>query len=200
MALLYVDEHSASLNYSAVTSGEVLREGEFVVDDGDKTVRRFDPANDALPHGIIVHHGGELSDALNEHDEDYTANYGDLWKFDGDDGDYVYWQPLASVDQIRPRSQDDSDDSNGNTPTEPNFTEGDVVGVVDINGHTAVVQEGYQFDFDDDSVDDTYNDDGGAGDFVPIGRVDKHKQEFRIGDQYDERVPTRLDADIFTTS
>jgi hypothetical protein len=189
MALLYVDEHSASLNRSQVTSGETLREGEFVVDNGNGEVARFDPANDALPNGIIVHHAGELSDALVEHDEDYVQNYDDLWTFSGDDGDYVYWQPLASVDQIRPRSLSD----NGTDPA-PSFTEGDTVGVVTVNTETEVVQSGYT-----DDAGTTYSETD-SGDFVAIGRVDKHKQEFRIGDQFDERIPTRLDADLYTTS
>ena len=191
MALLYVDEHSASLNRSQVTSGEVIHEGEFVVDDGDKTVRRFDPSSDPLPHGIVVHHAGITSDALVEHDEDYVQNYDDLWKFDGSSGDYLYWQPLASVDQIRPRSIDaqTSPDS-----TEPDFTEGDTIGIVNLgSGQTRVVPSGYSYDGTTYSETDT-------GNFVAIGRVDKHKQEFRIGDTYDERIPTRLDSDLFNPS
>lgn len=199
MALLYVDENDASLNWSQVTSGETLEEGEFVVDDGDKTIRRFDPSSDPLPHGIIVHHPGSTSDALTADDETYV-NYGNLWQYDGSEGDYAYWQPLDQVDQIKPLSQDDADDGNGNTPTEPSFSEGDVIGVVDINGHTRVVEKGYQFDFNDNNSDETYNEGGGAGDFVAIGRMDKYPQELRISDNYDQRIPVRLDSDLFDPS
>jgi hypothetical protein len=190
MALLYVDEHSASLNRSQVTSGETLHEGEFVVDDGDNTVARFDETSDDLPHGIIVHHAGELSDALVEHDEDYEQNYDDLWKYDGDNDEYVYWQPLAAVDQIKPRSIDEQ-----TTPSSsaPDFSEGDTVVVVNLgSGQTRVVPDSYSYD------SSTYTESNNNA--IAIGRVDKHKQEFRIGDTYDERIPVRLDADIFSTS
>lgn len=188
MSLLYVDEHSASLNHSTVTDGEVLHEGEFVVTDGSNTVARFDPSSDTLPHGIIVHHHGGLSDALVDHDEDYVANYEDLWTFDGDNDDDVYWQPLANVDQIRPRSVSDAND-------EPTFTTGDIIGIIadPDNDETRVVPSGYVHS------GTTYSESDG-GNFVAIGRMDKYLQELRIGDAYDKRIPTRLDADLFNPS
>lgn len=184
MALLYVDEHNASLNRGTVTSGQTLEEGEFIVDNGDGTHARFDPANDALPHGIIVH--DPAGDATSAHDEDYQS-YDTLWQYD--EGDNFYYQPLTSVDQIRPRSLSD----NGTDPA-PSFGEGVLVGIVTINGNTEIVESGYT-----DNGGTTYSE-AGAGDFVAIGRLDKYPQELRIGDSFDERIPTRLDADVFTTS
>lgn len=184
MALLYVDEHSASLNYGEVTSGETLKEGEFVVDEGDGTYGRFDPADDTLPQGIIVHHPG--GDAIAAHDEDYM-DYDDLWKYE--EGENFYYQPLASVDQIRPRSLTDND-----TDPEPSFDKGATVGIVTINDETEIVESGYTDD------DDTEYSESGSGDFAPLGRVDKVPQEITKGVQpaFDQRIPVRLDADVFT--
>lgn len=185
MALLYVDEHSASLNWGTVASGESIVEGEFITQLAGGDFRRFDPANDTIPHGIVVHY--PEGDAIAEHDEDYFANYDDLWTYN--EGENFYYQPLASVDEIRPRSLSD----NGTDPA-PDFDEGDVVGVVTINTETEVVQSGYT-----DNGGTTYSE-SGAGDFVAIGRVDQIPQEFRIESQFDQRLPTRLDADLYTTS
>lgn len=184
MALLYVDEVEASLNRADVASGETIYEGEFVVQNSDGDLARFDPANDDLPHGIVVHN--PRGDSIVEHDEDYVA-YEDLWKYNGDDGDRAYYQPLASVDQIIPRTLAD----NGTDP-EPTIGEGDVVGVVTINGETEIVEAGYT-----DDAGTKYGD-GGAGDFVALGRIDKEPLELKLGDAYHIRVPVRLDADIFT--
>jgi hypothetical protein len=184
MALLYVDEHNASLNWGEVTTAQTLTEGEFVVDEGDGTFSRFDPTNDDLPTGIIVHHPG--GDAISAHDEDYSA-YEDLWKYA--EGENFYYQPLAAVDQIRPRTLSDN-----STDPAPSISEGVTVGIVNINGKTEIVESGYT----DDSG--TIYSESETGDFVAIGRVDKYPQELRIGDAFDQRVPVRLDADIFTTS
>lgn len=189
MALLYVDEHSASLNRSPVKDGVTIKEGEFIVQESGGQVDAFDPANDTLPHGIVVHYAE--GDSIVEHDEDYYANYDDMWTYDGSDGDYLYWQPLSSVDQIKPRS---IDEQTSPASTEPDFTEGDLVGIVNLgSGETRVVPSGYTYD------GTTYSE-AGAGDFVAIGRMDKVPQEFRVQGKYDQRIPTRLDADTFTTS
>lgn len=184
MALLYVDEHNASLNMGEVTTGQTLKEGEFVVDEGDGTFSRFDPASDALPTGIIVHHPG--GDAIQANEYDYVA-YADLWKYE--EGENFYYQPLASVDQIRPRTLSD----NGTDPA-PSIGEGVIVGIVNINGETEIVESGYT-----DNGGTTYSE-SGTGDFIAIGRVDKYPQDLRIETAFDQRVPVRLDADIFTTS
>lgn len=186
MALLYVDEHSASLNWSPVSGTETIVEGEFIVQNNDGTVSQFDPAVDSLPHGIVVHYAE--GDSISAHDEDYQA-YDTLWTYDGAEDDNLYWQPLASVDQIRPRSLSD----NGTDPA-PSFSEGGVVGIVLINSETELVESGYT-----DNAGTTYSE-AGAGDFVAIGRMDKYPQELRIQGSFDQRIPTRLDADTFTTS
>lgn len=187
MALLYVDEHAASLNWGEVTSGQTLTEGEFVVDEGDGTFSRFDPANDALPTGIIVH--DPEGDAIQEHDEDYVS-YDALWQYE--EGENFYYQPLASVDQIRPRS---IDEQTSPASSEPDFTGTPTIGIVNLgeSGETRVVPSGYTYD------GTTYSE-AGAGDFVAIGRLDKYPQELRISSGYDQRIPTRLDSDLFTTS
>lgn len=186
MALLYVDEVDASLNRADVAGGEVIREGEFVVQNGSGELEQFDPANDTLPHGIVVHNPG--GDSIVEHDEDYV-NYADLWTYEGDNGDRAYYQPLASVDQIMPRSLSDN-----NTDPAPTIAEGTVMGIVTINGETEVVESGYT-----DNGGTVYSE-SGAGDFVALGRVDKKPQELRLSDGFGIRVPIRLDSDIFTPS
>jgi len=184
MALLYVDETQASLNRSDVASGETIYEGEFVVENSSGELARFDPANDALPHGIVVHN--PEGDSIVEHDEDYV-NYSDLWKYVGDEGDRAYWQPLSSVDNIMPRTLSD----NGTDPA-PSISKGVIVGVVTINDETQIVESGYT-----DNAGTTYSE-SGTGDFIAIGRVDKQPQELRLTDGFNIRVPVRLDADIFT--
>ncbi len=183
MALLYVDETQASLNRSDVAAGETIVEGEFIVEDGGE-LKQFDPANDALPHGIVVHNPG--GDSIVEHDEDYV-DYADLWTYNGDDGDRAYWQPLTSVDNIMPRTLSD----NGTDPA-PTITNGAEVGIVTINGETEIVEAGYT-----DNGGTQYGN-GGTGDYVGLGRVDKEPQELRLSDGFHIRVPVRLDADIFT--
>jgi len=186
MALLYIDESQASLNRADVAAGETFYEGEFVVQNTDGELEQFDPANDALPHGIVVHN--PRGDSIVEHDEDYV-DYSDLWEYNGDDGDRAYYQPLSSVDNIMPRTLSD----NGTDPV-PSINEGAVVGIVTINGETQIVESGYTDD------GGTEYSESGAGDFVALGRVDKQPQELRLSDGYHIRVPVRLDADIFTTS
>jgi len=185
MSLQYIDEADASLNRGTVASGETIHEGELVVaDDGEdgNVYRRADPSAGETPIGIVVHDSG--GDSIVEHDEDYV-DYDDLWKYEA--GEDFYYQPLASVDNIMPPSMTD----NGTDPA-PSFLEGSIVGYVTINGETEIVEEGYT-----DDAGDTYNDDGGAGDWVALGRVDQRPQETRIGSSFGIRVPTRLDADLY---
>lgn len=183
MALLYIDETQASLNRADVAAGEVISEGEFIVQTDGGQVTRFDPASDALPHGIVVHH--PEGDSIVEHDEDYVP-YSELWEYDGDEGDKLYYQPLASVDQVMPETLSD----NGNDP-EPSLAEGREVGIVTINGETEIVEAGYT-----DNGGTQYGN-GGTGDYVALGRIDKDSAISRIEDNYDIRVPVRLDADLF---
>lgn len=184
MALLYVDEHSASLNWGEVASGETIVEGELIVSNGNGNFRRADPSADELPLGIAVHYAE--GDAISAHDEDYQS-YDTLWTYEA--GDNFYWQPLGAVDQIRPRSLSD----NGTDPA-PSFSEEALLGYVTINGETEIVESGYT-----DNAGTTYSE-AGAGNFVAIGRMDKYPQELRIQDSFDQRIPTRLDADTYTTS
>lgn len=186
MALLYIDEAQASLNRADVASGQTVYEGEFIVQNDDGTVQSFDPASDALPHGIVVHH--PEGDAIVEDEYTYVS-YSDLWKYNGDDGDRLYYQPLASVDQVLPRTLTD----NGTDPA-PSINEGVTVGIVTINGKTEVVESGYT-----DDAGTIYSE-SDPGDFVAIGRVDKEPQQLRLTNGFGMRVPVRLDADLFTTS
>lgn len=188
MSLQYVDETTSSLTKSDVADGEVLTEGELVVQTVDDTISRFDPANDALPQGIIVHN--PRGDSIGEHDEDYVA-YEDLWQYDGSNGDEAYWQPLGDVDRIMPRA---IDEQSSPSSSEPDFGEGQIIGVVTLgSGETRVVPSGYTYD------GTTYSE-SGTGDFVAIGRMHQYPQELRIQSAYDQRINVRLDADVFTTS
>jgi len=63
---------------------------------------------------------------------------------------------------------------------------------VTINTETRIVQSGYT-----DNSGTAYSETG-AGDFVALGRVDHYPMELRISDGFDQRVPVRLDADLYT--
>lgn len=186
MALLYVDETEASLDWGEVGTGETIVEGEFVSEQDDGTLAQFDVTGTGLPDGIVVHDPG--GDSIAEHDEDYFANYEDLWTYEA--GDKIYYQPLASVDTLRPRS---IDAQTSPASTEPDFTGKPVIGVVELgSGETRVVPSGYTYD----SV--TYSEAGG-GDFVALGRLDQYPTELRISDSYDQRIPIKLNADTFVS-
>ena len=183
MGLKFVHEAKANLQRSEVGTGPIA-EGEFVVEQSDGTVRPFDPANDSLPHGIVVHYAE--GDSIAEHDEDYFANYDDLWTYAA--GENLYWNPLSDVDRIMPKAI--AEQSNPSS-SEPDFGEGKVIGVVALgSGETRVVPEGYTYD----GV--TYGE-SGAGDFVSVGRMEDYPQNLRIQTAYDQRIPIRLDADLF---
>jgi len=196
MALLYVNEFEASQNWGEVATGEEITEGDLIVSLGDGTFRRADASQTEVPDGIVVHDAE--GDSIAEHDEDYFANYDDLWTYQ--EGDNFYWVPISDVDVIMPRSITDTTDGNGNTPPEPTFGEENVVGyITDPNGQTRIVPEGYSYDFDDDGTAETYSE-SGDGDFVSIGRVDKYPQELRIQSHYDQRIPVRLAAQYLTST
>jgi len=195
MALLYVDEHTASLNRGEVAAGETITEGDLVVSDGSGTFRRADASSDELPQGIVVH--DPEGDSIVEHDEEYVA-YDDLWTYQ--EGDRFYWQPLSAVDQVKPRTVPDTTDANGTQLPEPSLSTEVTLGYLNApSGETRIVESGYTYDADNDGTADTFSE-SGSGDFVALGRLDKYPQELRIESAYDQRVPTRLDADVFTTS
>jgi len=184
MALLYIDEADASLNRGTVASGETINEGELVVPADGGGYRTADPSTGELPTGIVVH--DPEGDSIVEHDEDYVT-YDELWEYEA--GEDFYYQPLASVDNIMPRTLSD----NGTDPA-PTFSpnEDTVVGYVTINGETELVESGYT------ANDGTEYSESGAGDFVAIGRVDQYPQQLRLSEGFGMRLPTRLDADVFT--
>jgi hypothetical protein len=135
-----------------------------------------------------------------DHDEDYVP-YGELWTYRGDEDDKAYYTPLEAVDMIIPETITDGQDGNGNVPPEPSLGDGVVLGIIEdpATGETRVVESGYTFDVDNDSTAETFSE-SGAGDFVAIGRQSHQTHEARLGDNYDTRVPTRLDSDLFTPS
>lgn len=181
MALLYIDEADASLNRAEVASGETINEGELVVPADGVGFRRADPSAGELPTGIVVH--DPEGDSIVEHDEDYV-DYSDLWVYE--EGEHFYYQPLAAVDNIMPRTLTD----NGTDPA-PSISSDAVVGYVTINGETELVESGYT-----DNSGTTYSE-SDAGDFVAIGRVDQYPTELRLSEGFGIRLPTRLDADVF---
>jgi len=186
MSLKYVFESDASqLRRDPLASGETVTEGEFVTRNGSGELARFDPANDDIPSGIVVHHVGKLSDALVEHDEDYVA-YEDLYTFDAADGDSPYYLPLKVGQTIQPETVKDTN------LTEPSIADGTEVGIVTIgsSGETRIVESGYT----DDGT--TYSE-SGAGDFILLGEVYQEPQYKRLEDNYDQRVPVMLTQDTF---
>lgn len=184
MGTLHIVEEEKSLDRGVVKSGNTVKEGELIVcedDGGDGVVRRFEPANDTFPHGIVVHH--RVGDSIAEHDEDYVA-YNELWTYDG--GEELYYQPLAASSVILPWSMAEQTSP---ASSEPTFSEYKTIGVVDFGNGPRVVPSGYTYD------GTTYSE-SGAGDFVAIGRMDTQLQTTRISESYDERIPVRLDLDL----
>lgn len=193
MAYLYVNEFEASANWGEVATGETISEGELIVSLGDGTFRSADAASTETPDGIVIHDAE--GDSIAEHDEDYFANYEDLWTYE--EGDKFYWVPLSDVDTIMPRSVSDTTDANGNVPPEPTFGQENVVGYINgPSGETRLVPEGYTYDANNDGTAETFSE-SGNGDFVGLGRVDKYPQELRIQSHYDQRIPTRLTPQHF---
>lgn len=184
MALQYVFDTDVPLRRAAVAAGEVISEGEFIsLTDGEAV--QFDPANDNAPVGIVVHN--PRGDSIVEHDEDYVA-YDELWTYRGDEGDRLYYAPIQEVDTVLPEAIDEQ-----TTPasTEPDFSQGTVVGIVNLgSGETRIVPSGYTYD-------GTEYSESGAGDFVPLGRVDHSPTGLRISAVYGNRIPVRMDADVF---
>lgn len=185
MALQHVFDSDVPLRRSAVASGETITKGEFIELNGDGEATQFDPANDDLPHGIVVHN--PRGDAIVEHDEDYV-NYSDLYTYKGSEGDRLYYAPLRQVDVVLPEV---IDEQTSPSSTEPSVDQGTIVGVVTLgSGETRIVPSGYTYD----TV--TYSE-SGAGDFVALGRVDHSPTGLRISEVYGKRVPVRMDADVF---
>jgi hypothetical protein len=187
MSLKYIFKQDESeLRQDPLASGETITEGEFVTRTSDGELARFDPANDALPSGIIVHHVGPLSDALVEHDEDYVA-YEDLYTFDAADGDAPYYLPLKAGQTIMPETIKDTN------LTEPSISDGTTVGIVTIgsSGETRIVESGY-------SDSGTTYSEAGTGDFVALGEVYQHRAGQQIiENDYDERIPVMLTPEVF---
>jgi hypothetical protein len=197
MSLKYVfDQDESQLRRDPLADGETVTEGEFVYRNGSGELEQFDPANDALPSGIVVHHVGSLSDALVEHDEDYVP-YEDLYTFDAADGDAPYYLPLKVGQTIQPETVTATTDANGNTPPEPSIGDGKTVGIITgPSGETRIVEEGYTYDVDDDGTAETYSE-SGDGDFVALGEIYQEPQYKRLEDNYDQRVPVYLSAETF---
>lgn len=195
MSLKYVYQSDRSeLQRDPLAAGEVIKEGEFVTRTDSGELTQFDPANDSLPHGIVVHN--PRGDSINKHDEDYVA-YEDLWTYRGDEGDRAYFMPLTAGDQIMPQTVTDQQDANGNVPPEPTIGDGTTVGIiVGPSGETRVVEEGYTYDANDDGTAETFSE-SGSGDFVALGRVYQEPQHKILENNYDQRIPVQLDADIF---
>lgn len=193
MSLKYVFKSDESdLAKDPLASGEVITEGEFVIRTSAGEIRQFDPANDALPDGIIVHHVGPLSDVLVEHDEDYVS-YEELYTFRGDDGDSAYYLPLTANQKIMPETVADT------SLPEPSISDGVTVGIVTIgsSGETRIVEEGYEYDVDGDGTAEVFSE-SGAGDFVPIGNVSHEPQYKLLENNYDQRVSVHLDQTTFS--
>jgi len=187
MSLQYVFDNADNvLRRRDVAAGETISEGEFVVLAGDGAVAQFDPANDAVPWGIVVHN--PRGDAIVEHDEDYV-DYADLWTYNGDEDDRCYVAPLRELDVVLPEV---IDEQIAPASSEPAFRQDDEVGIVTLgSGETRVVPAGYTYD-------GVQYGDGGAGDYVSLGRVDHKPTGTRIEAIYGKRIPARLDRDVLS--
>jgi hypothetical protein len=178
MSLKFIFESDAAqLRKDPLASGEDIYEGEFVTRNSDGKLARYDPSTSDLPDGIVVHHVGKLSDALNLHDEDYST-YEELYHFEAADGDSVYYLPLEQGQTIMPVTiEDDALD-------EPDISDGTTVAVTadGTSGKTRVVDAG------NSSISNS----------TTIGTVYQQKAGRQIfADNYGERIPVMLSANEF---
>jgi len=197
MSLKYVFESDESqLRRDPLAAGESITEGEFVYRNNDGELEQFDPINNNIPSGIVVHHVGKLSDALVKHSEDYVA-YEDLYTFNAANGDSPYYLPLEVGQTIQPETITSQIDGNGNTPPEPSISDGNEVGIlIGPSGETRIVESGYSYDVDNDGVAETFSE-SGNGDFILLGEVYQEPQYKRIENNYNQRIPVMLSQGTF---
>lgn len=198
MALLYVaDTNGVSLD-SDYANG-TIEEGELIVretinDNNSENwgaAARADPANDDTVDGIVVHH--KVGDAISDNEFDYVS-YDNLFTYGGDGtpegtnggnaADRVYFALPTDGAVFRPRSIEDT------SQPEPTFAPNEEVGVVDLGNGPRVVPAGYT-----DSGSTQYGN-GGGGDYIALGHVEHRLHDARVDDNYDSRIPVRLDADL----
>lgn len=173
-------------SYDSEPASENIEVTEPAVRLSGGGVRPLDVVNDTEIDYIVGY--DRVGDHVERYETDYVS-YTDLYtykpaanKADEDYDDIVTALiPLVDKDVVRPTSLEDTSE------TEPTFTENDEVGFVDFGNGPRLVEAGYT-----DSAGTVYGD-GGTGDFVSFGRVDKlpsHKTQ-RSG--YGELIPVRVE-------
>jgi len=173
MADLYVKQ--AEKAPESAEAGETIRESDFVTYSGD-VAEVTDPSSHAVVDGIVTHR--QRGPHLPEHDEDYSEPKYEAGDFpvpvqESEDGMYV--MPFTPRDE---------------SLASPAIDRNDVVGVVNLNGRSVVVEEGYTADPDGDGTSTTYN--RSNGNFLALGLADE--DETGHGEQVQVRVKSRLQA------
>jgi hypothetical protein len=189
MALKYIIEEEKSLD--SAEADAAMRFGDFVnpagaTSEGRPLIAPHDPSSDDFPVGIVVRY--ETGPSITE--DIYTySDYDDLFAYEA--GDYpVYFQPLAASSVVKPKTPAENP-GGGAAVNAPSIDPNDVVGIVDLGGGPAVVEDGYA-----DGNGTTYGI-GDAGDFTPLGRavVDQPKRDL-VSNTFESNVPVRLDLDV----
>jgi len=182
-----VDTHR-SLDSELVT--EDIKEGEPVVRLEGGGLRLLDPAADDDVHFLVVHQRD--GDHNPRYDNRYQS-YEDLYTYqpeankDGGEAadtfdDRAPIVPLVNNDVVRSYLIEDD------SQPEPSIEENVEVGYVDLGNGPRLVESGYTDD------GGTQYGDGGPGEYVPIGVVDRlPHQTDHVGD-YGELIPVRVDT------
>ena len=182
-----VDTHR-SLDSELVT--EDIKEGEPVVRLEGGGLRLLDPANDDDVHFLVVHQRD--GDHNPRYDNRYQS-YEDLFTYqpaankDGGESSDTFDDrapilPLVNNDVVRSYLIEDE------SQPEPSIEENVEVGYVDLGNGPRLVEAGYT-----DGGGTQYGD-GGAGDYVPIGVVDRLPHHTNHLGDYGELIPVRVDT------
>lgn len=164
-----------------------IKAGEPAVRLSGGGVEPLDVANDTEVDALVVYE--RAADSNSRYEFEYTS-YSDLYtyepaanKSDEDYDDRVPLLPLTKKDHIRTYSIEDT------SATEPSFSENDEVGFIDLGNGPRLVPAGY-------TTGGTQYGDGGTGDYVAIGVVDKLHTHQNFDTAYDELIPVRVTENI----
>jgi hypothetical protein len=175
-----VDTHR-STDSELVT--EDIKEGEPVVRQSGGGLRLLDVASDSEVDYLVVH---ERDGDHNPRYDNTYESYSDLYTYQpasNKDDDFDDRAPIVGlVDKDLVRSYAIEDDAE----PAPSFTENDEVGYVDLGNGPRLVEAGYT-----DSGGTQYGD-GGTGDFVAVGVVDRLPHHTNHINDHGELVPVRV--------
>lgn len=183
MADIFSVDTARSLDSELVT--EAIKEGEPVTRASGGGLNLLDVTSDTEVDYLCVHQ--RTGDHNPRYDTEYES-YSDLYTYEPASAkanesfdDRAPILPLVDKDVVRSYSIEDD------TEPSPSFTENDEVGYVDFGNGPRLVPAGYT-----DSGGTVYGD-GGTGDFVSFGNVDRLPDHKKGIDGFGELVPVRVE-------